>query len=315
MDKEELTHKIQQYSSSIGFDLFGVTNPTNNLKNYSNLLSWLNNRYHASMHWIENRKDERRNIYNYFPEVKSVISLGINYHSSSSNRTNSKYKISNYAVGDDYHLVIKKKLYDIIAFIKKYNNEINYRVCVDTSPIMEKAWAQRAGLGWIGKHTNLINNEIGSWFFICEILLDIKLEYNKPFTQDLCGTCTKCIDACPTEALTEYVLDSNKCISYLTIEHRDKIDKIYNDKLDNWVYGCDICQDVCPWNIKFSKETSESQFLIREEIKNKSDHDWELLSLDNYRNTFSKSAVKRTKYEGLKRNILLNKNNNAKQKG
>ena len=178
----------------------------------------------------------------------------------------------------------------------------------DTSPIMEKHWAQKAGIGWIGKHTNLINNQIGSWFFISEILLDFELDYDNPFIDDLCGTCTKCIDLCPTEAIVdEYVLDANKCISYLTIEHRKELPSRYKGKLDNWIYGCDICQEVCPWNQKFSLISNDENFSIRDSIKNKSNNDWEKLSIEEYRDTFKKSAIKRTKYDGLKRNILENK--------
>ena len=188
----------------------------------------------------------------------------------------------------------------------KLNPDLKYRVCIDTSPILEKYWGQKAGIGWIGKHTNLINDKLGSWFFIGEILLDIKLNYDMPFVNDLCGTCTKCIEECPTEALDEYVLDSNKCISYLTIEHRGDISKKLENKLNNWIYGCDICQQVCPWNIKFSKESNNENFKMRNELKIMSQNMWKKLSREDYVKIFSKSAIKRTKYEGIKRNIKLN---------
>ena len=308
MNKKQLTQKIKNYSLDTGFDLFGITNPTKQLKNFKYLDNWLESGYDASMKWIANRQEERKNIYKYFPEVKSIISLGINYYSKRTNINESKYKISSYAWGEDYHILIKEKLYSIIDFIKQYDANFKYRVCVDTSPIMEKAWAQEAGLGWIGKHTNLINKKIGSWFFLSEILLDFELEYSNKFEEDLCGTCTKCIDECPTDAIEPYNLNSNKCISYLTIEHRDDIDVAYDDKLDNWIYGCDICQDVCPWNIKFSEISSEKGFHIREKIETMLKDDWDNLSESKYKELFKKSAVKRTKYKGLKRNIKLNKN-------
>ena len=308
MNKKQLTQKIKNFSLDSGFDLFGIANPTRQLTNYKNLNNWLENGYDASMKWIANRKEERKNIYKYFPEVKSIISLGINYYSKRTNINESQYKISNYAWGEDYHILVKEKLYSIIDFIKQYDANFKYRVCVDTSPIMEKAWAQKAGLGWIGKHTNLINKRIGSWFFLSEILLDFELEYNNEFEEDLCGTCTKCIDECPTDAIEPYNLNSNKCISYLTIEHRDNIDAQYNNKLDNWIYGCDICQDVCPWNIKFSEISSEEGFHIRKNIEAMLKDDWENLSDSKYKELFKKSAIKRAKYKGLKRNIKLNKN-------
>ena len=301
MNSKNLKDEIQDLSYSLGFDLFGVAKPSIYLDDSQKIDKWLENNFDASMAWIKNRSDERKNIYKYFPEVKSIISLGHNYYSKT--KTNSKYKISNYAWGEDYHLTIKEKLKKIIDFILKDNPSAKYRLCVDTSPLMEKAWAQRAGLGWIGKHTNLINKRIGSWFFISEILLDFELDYNNPFINDLCGTCVKCIDACPTDALDEYILDSNKCISYLTIEHRGEIEKKYKSLLSDWIYGCDICQDVCPWNIKYSKETFDEKFHIRDNIKNKSNNDWENLSVKDYQITFKNSAIKRAKYEGILRNI------------
>ena len=177
---------------------------------------------------------------------------------------------------------------------------------------MEKFWAQKAGLGWIGKHTNLIHPKSGSWFFLCEILLDIELNYDEEYKEDLCGSCTKCIDECPTQALNEYVLDANKCISYLTIEHRGEIAEEYRDKLSDWIYGCDICQTVCPWNIKFEKSTDDKNFHIRTEIKSMNKEKWNQLDEDKYKNIFKKSAIKRTKFIGLKRNIELNKNKQSK---
>ncbi|MBI45612.1 MAG: tRNA epoxyqueuosine(34) reductase QueG [Candidatus Marinimicrobia bacterium] len=307
MNKTEFTNNIKEVSYDVGFDLIGITSPnTNNFTSNIFFQEWLDRGNHASMKWLDNKKEERKNIFKYFPGVKSVLSFGLNYYSGD-NASNNNYKISNYAWGDDYHIVVKQKLYEVLSFIKSYNENINYRVCVDTSPIMEKNWAQKAGLGWIGKHTNLINRKKGSWFFLGEILIDINLSYDEPFIDDLCGTCVKCIEACPTEALSPYLLDSNKCLSYLTIEHRGKIHEDYSDKLEGWIYGCDICQEVCPWNITFSELSNEKSFYKKKEIQSMKDSDWEKIDKEQYRKIFKKSAVKRTKYEGLIRNIKLNK--------
>ena len=305
MNKKELTAIIKQEALKNGFDLFGAT-PASNKKS-NKLDEWLAGEYHASMKWMETRKDERNDIYKYFPEVKTVISLGYNYYTDENNLEANNLKISNYAWGEDYHLIVKKKLYTIVESIKEYKEDFKFRVCVDTSPVLEKPWAQKAGLGWIGKHTNLINEKLGSWFFLAEILLDFELEYNNPHLNDLCGTCTKCIDECPTDAIfEEYKLDSNKCISYLTIEHRGELLDKYKDKLDGWIYGCDICQQVCPWNIKFSQKTKDSNFQIRDKVKNMNTDDWNKITKEEFNSIFKKSAVKRTKYEGLKRNIKAN---------
>ena len=306
MDKIELSSIIKKKSKKLGFNLVGITSPhiiDNNL-----LDIWLDSGFNGSMDWISNRKSERKNIFKYFPEVKSIISLGYNYYTEENSLNSNDLKISNYAWGEDYHLVIKEKLFTIISSIQKYYPEIKYRVCIDTSPIMEKYWAQLSGLGWIGKHTNLINDNIGSWFFLAEILIDIQLDYDKPFENDLCGSCTRCIEECPTDAIIdEYLLDSNKCISYLTIEHKNKLPDKYTDKLNNWIYGCDICQQVCPWNIKFSKKTEDKNFAKRKDIEKMSYKDWNNLDKELFMKLFKKSAIKRTKYEGLKRNIDANK--------
>ena len=309
MDTKKLTLNIKELSQALGFQLVGISKANVDIEESSTQFQkWLDMGNHASMDWLNTRKEERKNIFKYFPEVKSVISFGYNYYSSSSlDSSGSNYKISNYAWGDDYHIVIKEKLFEILSYIKTYNEKLIYRVCVDTSPLMEKVWAQKSGLGWIGKHTNLINNNIGSWFFISEILLNIDLEYDNEFSKDLCGTCNKCLDACPTDALKPYILDSNKCISYLTIEHRGDIDEKYEDSLNNWIYGCDICQDVCPWNIKFSQETTEKRFLLKDEIKEMNKEDWNNLTKEEYQKVFKNSAMKRTKLEGISRNIKLNK--------
>ena len=309
MDTKKLTLNIKELSSALGFNLVGISQAKKSVETSKRFQKWLDMGYHASMNWLNVRRDEKKDIFKYFPQVRSIISFGYNYYSFPDNNIDDNYKISNYAHGDDYHIVIKEKLFEVLSYIKSYNEYLNYRICIDTSPIMEKVLAQKSGLGWIGKHTNLINNNIGSWFFISEILLDIDLEYDEEFIDDLCGSCVKCLDACPTDALTPYVLNSNKCISYLTIEHRGEIDKKYIDNLDGWIYGCDICQEVCPWNIKFSKDTNEKRFLKKKKIKDMRKGDWESLDSEKYKNMFRNSAIKRTKFEGLSRNVKLNKKN------
>ena len=244
---------IKKKAYELGFHKVGIAKASQTKKEKKNLDNWLSQKKHGEMMWMEKRKSERGNIFNYFPEARTVVSLGYNYYlGKDQSHLESSYKFSNYAWGEDYHDVIKTKLFSLLKTINKKNPEAKGLVCVDTAPIMEKVWAQRAGLGWQGKHTNLISTDYGSWLFLGEIILDIDLEIDEPFSKDLCGTCTACIDACPTQALDEYVLDSSKCISYLTIEHRGDFLEDKND-LSDWIYGCDICQEVCPWNISFSQ--------------------------------------------------------------
>ena len=306
MQNNSLQEIIIEKSKELGFNLIGFAPAVGINKKID---KWIDSEFHASMNWMKTSLDQRRNILKYFPKAKTIISFGYNYYTDN-NRNSNDYKISNYAWGNDYHIILKEKLYEIIKIINIYNKDYDYRVCVDTSPIMEKHWAQKAGLGWIGKHTNLINSKIGSWFFLSEIIIDFELKYDKPFMYDLCGSCTKCIDACPTGAIDNYILDSNKCISYLTIEHRDSIPNSFSGDFDNWIYGCDICQEVCPWNIKYEKKSDDPNFMKRIEIENKNKIDWENLSLEEYQKTFKKSAIKRTKYSGITRNILFNKEEN-----
>ena len=293
-------------AKEFSFSHIGIAKADFHDQDSDRLSSWINNGYNAQMQWMEARSVERSNIFKYYPEAKSIILITQNYYTGNVSSNKDVGKISNYAWGEDYHLVIKKKLYKLLDEIKKYDNSLDGVVCVDTSPIMEKVWAQRAGIGWMGKHTNLITKDIGSWFFIGSIIVNKKLEYDDYFGQDLCGSCTACIDDCPTGAIIEpYQLDSNKCISYLTIEHRGEIPEQYKNKLDGWIYGCDICQEVCPWNKK-AIETDEKQFQPRTGVKDKQIHDWKKLSEEDYRKLFKKSAIKRTKYSGLMRNIKAN---------
>jgi len=301
-----VSQKIKNKANELGFQKVGITKVELTIDNKSNLDKWISEGLHASMHWIENRKEERANIFNYFPEAVSLISVGMNYFSGTTqDDIKSKYKFSNYAWGEDYHIIIKDRLKILLEWIKNTSEDIKGVACVDTSPIMEKVWAQKAGLGWQGKHTNLISRDYGSWLFLGEIILNIPLEYDAPFVEDLCGSCTACIDACPTDAITSYQLDSNKCISYRTIEHRGDFNENEKD-LDGWIYGCDVCQEVCPWNNKFSKISHEESFFPKAEILDWSEKEWMGLDDKTFKRLFKGSAVKRTKFSGLQRNIKQN---------
>ena len=301
-----LTRYIKDKATEIGFEKIGITKATATKDEKVRLEKWIKNNHHGSMSWIEKRKDERGNIFNYFKEVKSVISIGVNYYSGyDQDQIKSNSKFSNYAWGEDYHDIIKSKLYTLLNDITANYPDIKGIACVDTSPIMEKVWAQRAGIGWQGKHTNLITRDYGSWLFLGELLLDVELDYDDEFIDDLCGSCTACIDACPTYALGEYEIYAEKCISYLTIEHRGEFGQ--NTELHDWIYGCDICQEVCPWNQKFSQITNEKKFYPKKEILSWQDADWQNISENVFRKIFKGSAVKRTKHNGLVRNIKTNK--------
>ena len=301
-----LSQRIKMKADELGFQKVGITKVEFSSENKLNLDKWISKGFHASMQWIENRKEERTNIFNYFPDAVSLISVGMNYFSGNTqDDLKSKFKFSNYAWGEDYHSLIKDRLQILLKWIKNTSEEIEGVACVDTSPIMEKSWAQKAGLGWQGKHTNLISRDYGSWLFLGEIILNIPLDYDKPFIEDLCGSCTACIDACPTNAITSYQLDSNKCISYRTIEHRGEFNENENN-LDDWIYGCDICQEVCPWNEKFSKISPEKSFFPKTEILDWSEKKWMDLDDATYKKLFKGSAVKRAKFSGLQRNIKQN---------
>ena len=297
---------IKKKAEELGFQKVGIARAEKTPQEKSDLDSWLMQGNHASMTWMMNRKDERGNIHTYFPEARSVIAVGMNYYTGKNqDDLRSDYKFSNYAWGDDYHTVLKKQLYQLLNWIKENNSKVKGVVCVDTSPVMDKVWAQRGGLGWIGKHTNLISRDLGSWLFLGELILDLELDYDAPFEEDLCGTCLACIESCPTQALDEYKIDAGKCISYLTIEHRGELPESQSD-LHGWIYGCDVCQEVCPWNEKFAIESKKDEFQPRKEIVEFIREDWDSLDKDSFKRIFKDSAVKRTKYVGLKRNIDQN---------
>ena len=262
---------------------------------------WLNQNYHGEMNYMEHHFDKRLNPTLLVDDAKSVISLLLNYYPSEVQNPGS-YKISKYAYGQDYHFVIKEKLKELLYTIQSEIGDVSGRAFVDSAPVLDKAWAAKSGLGWIGKNSNLLTQQVGSFYFIAELIVDLELEYDHA-TTDHCGTCTACIDACPTEAIVApYVVDGSKCISYFTIELKENIPLEMKGKLDDWMFGCDVCQDVCPWN-RFSKAHKEPLFNPNPELLSFTKKDWEEITEDTFKKVFKNSAVKRTKYEGLKKNI------------
>ncbi|WP_418637347.1 tRNA epoxyqueuosine(34) reductase QueG [Winogradskyella sp.] len=265
------------------------------------LETWLNKNMNGEMRYMENHFDKRLDPTLLVEGSKSVVSLLLNYYPLET-QTDDSYKLSKYAYGNDYHHVIKHKLKSLLYFIQDEIGEVGGRAFVDSAPVLDKAWAAKSGLGWIGKHSNLLTQQVGSFYFIAELIIDLELEYDYA-TTDHCGTCTKCIDACPTEAITEpYVVDGSKCISYFTIELKENIPTEFKGKFDDWMFGCDICQDVCPWN-RFSKPHNEPLFNPHPELLDMTKKDWEEITEDTFKKVFQKSAVKRTKFAGLERNI------------
>ncbi|MEZ0005300.1 epoxyqueuosine reductase [Flavobacterium sp. 28YEA47A] len=265
------------------------------------LEAWLKNNAHGQMGYMENHFDKRLNPTLLVDDSKSVISLLLNYYPQETQIADS-YKISKYAYGQDYHFVIKEKLKEFLFSIQENIGEVSGRAFVDSAPVLDKAWAAKSGLGWIGKNSNLLSKQVGSFFFIAELIVDLELEYDNAVT-DHCGSCTKCIDACPTSAIiAPYVVDGSKCISYFTIELKDNIPQEMKGKFDDWAFGCDVCQDVCPWN-RFSKPHNEPLFNPNPELLSLTKKDWEEITEETFRAVFKNSAVKRAKYDGLKRNI------------
>lgn len=297
-----LTGKIKSYALELGFSKIGIARAGELAEEGQRLREWLGRGYHGTMDWMTRHVEKRSDPSYIVANAKSVISVAMNYYVELQHQNESGVgKITRYAWGDDYHIVITERLNRLVEFLKSEVPTMDARLYVDTGPVMDKAWAVRAGIGWLGKHTNVITREYGSWVFLGEIITDLELDYDEPIA-DFCGTCTACIDACPTDAIVEpYVLDSNKCISYLTIEHRGDIPDELKPKLEQWVYGCDICQDVCPWN-KFRQETNEQSFYPRPDNVAPQLDDLISLTQDEFARRFRKSPMKRTKLEGLKRN-------------
>jgi epoxyqueuosine reductase len=265
------------------------------------LEKWLKNNSHGQMSYMENHFDKRLDPTLLVDGAKSVVSLLLNYYPSELQREDS-YKISKYAYGQDYHFVIKEKLNELLFSIQEHIGAVSGRAFVDSAPVLDKAWAAKSGLGWIGKNSNLITQKVGSFYFIAELIIDLELEYDFA-TTDHCGSCTACLDACPTQAIiAPYQVDGSKCISYYTIELKDNLPDEMKGKLDDWAFGCDVCQDVCPWN-RFSKAHNEPLFQANPELLSYSKQDWEEITAETFQKVFKDSPLKRTKLEGLKRNI------------
>tara|TARA_R110000850_G_scaffold199977_1_gene326141 strand:- start:38310 stop:39233 length:924 start_codon:yes stop_codon:yes gene_type:complete len=295
------THLIKSEAKRLGFLSCGISKAEFLEEEAPRLEKWLKKNMHGEMQYMENHFDKRLDPTLLVPGSKSVVSLLFNYFPEKTQREDT-YKISKYAYGTDYHFVIKDKLKDLMHFIQEEIGEVHGRVFVDSAPVLDKAWAAKSGLGWMGKHSNLLTKQTGSFYFIAELILDLELEYDHPVT-DHCGSCTACIDACPTNAIVEpYVVDGSKCISYFTIELKNEIPNNVKNQFEEWMFGCDICQDVCPWN-RFSKPHSEPLFNPKPELLTMSKKDWEEITQEVFQDIFQKSAVKRTKFEGLKRNI------------
>ena len=302
----KLTNEIvTEKAKSLGFDLVGFAKAEVLYEEAKFLEKWLKSGYQAGMSYMERNIEKRKNIANILPDVKSVISFGTNYYTDEKySNDNDSGKVSRYAWGKDYHLVIWEKLDELETQFKKIDPNFKCKSYVDTGPVMDKVWANRAGLGWLSKNSNVINKDFGSWIFLSTLFTNYEFDYDEPI-EDLCGTCTDCIDACPTQAIIEpYVVDSNKCISYLTIENKEEIPESFAGKFNNWLFGCDVCQDVCPWNIKFSQVTFGNTFYpvngnkeIKLDIIAK-------MEQNEFKVRFENSTIKRAKLKGLKRNAL-----------
>lgn len=300
-NKEKYTLLIKQEAQRFGFMACGISKAGFLEEEAPRLEQWLNSQKHGQMSFMEDHFDKRLNPILLMDGAKSVVSLLINYYPPETQIEDS-YKISKYAYGKDYHNVILKKLRKLLRSIKTEIGEVSGRAFIDIAPIMDKAWAAKSGLGWMGKNSNLITQKVGSFYFIAELILDLELEYDNP-TTDHCGSCTACIDACPTQAIiAPYVVDGSKCISYFTIELKDNLPTEMKGKFEDWAFGCDICQDVCPWN-RFSKPHNEPLFNPYPELLSYSKKEWEEITDDVFNEVFKNSPLKRAKLEGLKRNI------------
>nr|AOE09633.1 epoxyqueuosine reductase [uncultured bacterium]CCG00341.1 iron-sulfur cluster binding protein [uncultured Flavobacteriia bacterium] len=300
LPSKKRTNLIKSAAKDLGFLSCGISKAEFLEEEAPRLEQWLQDGKHGKMAYMEKHFDKRLDPRLLVPGAKSVVSLLLNYYNDEIQKEGVP-KISKYAYGADYHIVFKQKLNKLLQTIHDEVGEINGRVFVDSAPVMDKAWATRSGLGWMGKNTNLITQKVGSFFFIAELIIDLELEYDTPVT-DHCGNCTACIDSCPTEALTPYNIDASKCISYLTIELKDQIPDEFQNKMDNWAFGCDVCQDVCPWN-RFSKSHSEPLFDPQPQILDFTKKDWEELTEATFETIFKNSALKRTRFDGFKRNL------------
>ncbi|SIT91347.1 tRNA epoxyqueuosine(34) reductase QueG [Pontibacter indicus] len=304
MNKAQHTYLIKQKAQELGFMYCGVSKADFLEEEAPRLENWLKQNMHGQMHYMENHFDKRLDPRLLVEGAKSVVSLLLNYYPEKENQQTGEdtYKVSKYAYGTDYHFVIKDKLKTLLQYINEEIGEVGGRCFVDSAPVLDKAWAKKSGLGWVGKNSNLIAPQVGSFFFIAELIIDLELEHDGPI-KDYCGSCTRCLDACPTDAIVApYVVDGSKCISYFTIELKDQLPQEMHGKFGNWIFGCDICQDVCPWN-RFSKPHQEPAFEAHPQLKEMKKSDWEEITQEVFSQLFKKSAVKRTGYNGLLRNI------------
>jgi epoxyqueuosine reductase len=302
MGREHNTRLIKEAAKSLGFMYCGISKAGFLEDEARKLEQWLNKGMHGKMSYMENHFDKRLDPTKLVEGAKSVISLLLNYYPSQAQTDPSAPRISKYAYGKDYHHVIREKLKQLFLFIQENIGEVGGRVFVDSAPVMDKAWAEKGGLGWIGKNTNLISKGAGSYFFVAELIIDLELEYDGP-VKDYCGSCTRCIDACPTGAITApYIVDGSRCISYFTIELKEQIPSEMQGRFNNWVFGCDICQDVCPWN-RFSKAHSEPQLNGSSRMLEMTRDQWYEITEELFGELFKDSPVKRTGYKGLRRNL------------
>ncbi len=305
--KTAISKKLKELALEAGFDAVGISNVESLERERSYLEHWLSKGFHADMGYMERNMDKRSDPAKLVEGARSVISVLLNYFPEKQLGEDSHYKISKYAYGTDYHFVIKDKLRLLMDFIEENFPGTPMQAFTDSAPVLDKSWALRSGLGWMGKHSLLINKKIGSFFFIGEIICGLELEPDSPMEKDYCGTCTRCIDACPTEAITEaYVLDASRCISFLTIESKGEVPDELKPKLNNWIFGCDICQDVCPWNSK-AKASNEAAFRLSDELLLMKKEDWEKLDKNNFNRLFKNSPVKRGGYKRLMEMIEINK--------
>lgn len=301
MQTQRNTHLIKEEAARLGFSFCGISKAAFLEEEAPRLENWLNQNMHGQMGYMANHFDMRLDPRLLVPGAKSVVSLMLNYYPEKQ-QDEGLPKISKYAYGEDYHKVIKRKLKEFINTLREKIGDVNGRAFVDSAPVLDRAWAKNSGLGWIGKNGNLINKGAGSFFFLAELIIDLELDYDGP-VKDYCGSCTRCLDACPTDAIVEpFVVDGSKCISYYTIELRDAIPQSEKGKFENWAFGCDICQDVCPWN-RFAKPTQVTEFTPNEEGLKLTMQDWDEMTEEVFGRVFTKSALKRAGFNGLKKNI------------
>ncbi|GAB3201475.1 epoxyqueuosine reductase [Pontibacter aydingkolensis] len=315
MSREKYTYQVKQKAQELGFMYCGISKADFLEEEAPRLERWLNQNMHGQMQYMENHFDKRLDPRLLVDGAKTVVSLLLNYYpeKEAQQPEEDTYKISKYAYGTDYHFVIKDKLKELLNYINEEIGEVGGRCFVDSAPVLDKAWAKKSGLGWVGKNSNLITPQVGSFYFIAELIIDLELEPDGPI-KDYCGSCTRCIDACPTNAIVEpYVVDGSKCISYFTIELKDQLPQEMQGKFGNWVFGCDICQDVCPWN-RFSKPHNEPAFLAHPQLTHMKTNDWQDLTQEVFSQLFRKSAVKRTGYKGLLRNIQFVQSTSSEDK-